>query len=258
ARDSSPAQNETAWSTTESATTDVQADIDDVADSDIPVSGTVSGSYTDTQTSNDVNESITETESTGNPTNRYSYLEHKWTINVTGGDTVTFYLEAHHTANAETDDFIFAYSTDDSTYTDMLTVTNTTDANTYQSYGMPNDVSGPVYIRAMDTDQSQGNRTLDTIYVDHMYIKSTFVQAEYTITATADPNGTIDPNGAIVVNEGNDLTFTATPNGGYDVDTWYLDGNSVQTGGTTYMLNNVQADHTVNVTFILQQYTLTT
>ncbi|MCK4299624.1 MAG: hypothetical protein KAX80_08820, partial [Planctomycetes bacterium] len=232
--------------------------VDDVANSDIPVSGTVSGSYTDTQTSNDGYESITEEESGGKPENRYSYLEHKWTINVIGGDTVTFYVEAHHTANTENDDFVFAYSTDDSTYTDMLTVTNTTDANTYQSYGMPNDINGPVYIRVMDTDQSQGNRTLDTIYVDHMYIKSTFAQPKYTITATAAPNGSIDPNGVIVKNAGEDQLFTASPNGGYTVDTWYVDGNSVQVGGTTYTLTNIQANHTVYVTFTesVVQYSL--
>jgi len=145
---------------------------DDVADSDIPVKGTVSGSYTDTHTSNNVYESIQEIESTGNPANRYSYLEHKWTISVTGGTTVTFYVEAYHTANTENDDFVFAYSTDDSSYTDMLTVTKTSDDNAYQSYVLPSSTSGTVYIRVTDTDRTAGNKTLDTIYVDHMYIRS--------------------------------------------------------------------------------------
>lgn len=151
--------------------------VDDVADSDIPVSSrtrkrTISGSYIDTQTSNDGYESITERESRGKPANRYSYLEHKWTINVTGGDTVTFFVEAYHTANTENDDFVLAYSTDDSIYTDIVTVTKIADDNTYQSYALPSAISGIVYIRVVDTDQTAGNRTLDTIYVDHMYITS--------------------------------------------------------------------------------------
>ena len=146
--------------------------IDDTADSDIAVSGTVSGSYVDTRASDNVYESIEEIESVGGPTTRYSYLEHKWTINVTGNDIVTFNVEAYHTANAEGDDFVFAYSTDDSNYTDMLTVTKTVDDDACQSYEMPNDISGMVYIRVRDADRTAGNRTLDTIYIDHMYIRS--------------------------------------------------------------------------------------
>ncbi|TLM98310.1 hypothetical protein FDZ71_17285, partial [bacterium] len=157
--------------------------IDDVADSDIAVSGTVSGSYINTRTSNDVYEAITEIESGGNPASRYSYLEHKWTIGVTGHDTVTFYVQAHHTANTEGDDFVFAYSTDNSSYTDMVTVTKTSDDDTYQSYAMPSDTNGTVYIRVKDTDRTAGRRTLDTIYVDHMYIRSEAVWSK------ADFNG---------------------------------------------------------------------
>ena len=146
--------------------------IDNVADSDIAVSGTVSGSYIDTRSGNNVYEAIREIESLGSPATRYSYLEHKWTIDVTGHDTVTFYIQAHHTANVEGDDFIFAYSMDDSNYIDMLTIAKTSDDDTYQNYEMPNDISGTVYIRVRDTDRTAGNRVLDTIYIDHMFIRS--------------------------------------------------------------------------------------
>jgi hypothetical protein len=146
--------------------------MDDVADSDTAVAGTVSGSYIDTQTSNDSNEAIEEIESGGSPPSRYSYLEHKWRIDVTGNEKVTFHLQAHHTANGEGDDFVFACSTDDVNYTDIVTVTKTTDDDTYQSYELPNDVNGFVYIRVKDTDRTAGNRTLDTIYIDHMYVRS--------------------------------------------------------------------------------------
>jgi len=174
ARDNSINHNETAASTAESATTEAQPPAQDYADSDIPVAGTVSGSYTDTQASDDVYESITEVESGGKPSSRYSYLEHKWTINVTGGTSVTFYVEAYHTSNSEGDDFVVAYSTTgvDGTYTDMVTVTKTADDDTAQSYGLPSSTSGQVHIRVKDTDQSQGNRNLDTIYIDQMYIQS--------------------------------------------------------------------------------------
>jgi len=145
---------------------------DDLANSDIPVSGKVTGNYTDTHSSDNVYESIEETETLGKPSNRYSYLEHKWTIDVTGGDPVTFYLEAHHSSNTENDDFLFSYSFDDVNYTDMLTVTKTSDDDSYQNYELPVGTSGIVYIRVIDTDHSAGNRTKDIIFVDHMYIHS--------------------------------------------------------------------------------------
>jgi hypothetical protein len=141
---------------------------DAVADSDIPVKGTVGGSYVDTQNSDGIDETITETKSGGKPSNRYSLLEHKWTINVIGGETVTFYVEAYKNSEA-TEDFVFAYSADDSSYTEMVTVTETYE--TVQSYVLPASTAGTVYIRVKDTDRTAGNMSFDTISIDHMYIK---------------------------------------------------------------------------------------
>ncbi len=177
---------------------------EDVANSDIPVKGTVGGSYVDTQKSDDVYERITERQSGGKPDNRYSYLEHKWTINVTGGNVVTFYVEAYHTSNSEGDDFVFAYSTDDSTYTNMLTVTKTSDDNTCQTYGLPGALSGTLYIRVTDSDQTQGNRTLDKIYVDHMYIRSEVSSNPPGQASDPDP-----PDVAMDVSINADLNWTA-------------------------------------------------
>lgn len=144
----------------------------DYANQDIDVAGTRSGSYQDTYSSNDVYESITEVASKGNPAKRRSQLEHKWTIDVTAGETVTFNVEAHHSANAENDDFTFAYSTDDAAYTDMLTVTKTSDNNTVQTYTFTGPISGTVYIRVTDMDRTPGNSELTTVYIDWMYTQS--------------------------------------------------------------------------------------
>jgi len=148
--------------------------IDEVAYGDIPVKGTVTGTYTGTQNSNNLYESITEVLSSGGPTTKYSYLEHKWTIDVTGGVGVTFNVEAYHTANSEGDDFVFAYSTDNVTYTNMVTVTKTSDDNTAQSYSLPNGINGIVYVRVQDTNRTKGRSVLDTVYIDDMYITSDY------------------------------------------------------------------------------------
>jgi hypothetical protein len=91
-----------------------------------------------------------------------------------------------------------------------------------------------------------------TVTVDANYTAiAHFVIDEHFITASADANGAIDPNGLIIKYGGEDQLFTATASSGYIVDTWYLDGNDVQSSGVTYLLSNIQADHTVYVTFRL-------
>jgi hypothetical protein len=151
--------------------------VDNTAATDIPVSGTVTGNYTHTHTSDNIYESIQEDAiTTGKPDGRKSYLEHKWTIDVGSANwaDVAFYVEAHHTQNNENDDFMFAYSTDDITYHDMLTVTKTSDDNTYQTFELPPTTGGTVYIRVQDTDRTPGSTLTDTIYIDYMFIRTLY------------------------------------------------------------------------------------
>jgi len=77
----------------------------------------------------------------------------------------------------------------------------------------------------------------------------------HTLTASAGVNGSISPSGSISVNDGDDQGFTATPDAGWAIDRWTLDGVLAQTGGTVYQLTNVKADHVVAVAF--GQVTLT-
>ncbi|PXA04648.1 hypothetical protein DDZ13_05605 [Coraliomargarita sinensis] len=152
----------------------IATSVADYAYAETLIAGTVSGTIPDTFSSDNVYEVITETESNGKPTDRTSYLEHKWEFDVLGGDTVSFQIEAHHSANGEGDDFTFAYSTTgvDGVYTDMLTVTKTADDDTPQSFTLPAGTSGIVHVRVLDTDTSAGNRNLDSLFVDEMYILS--------------------------------------------------------------------------------------
>ncbi|MHC4529734.1 MAG: hypothetical protein ACYS29_17825 [Planctomycetota bacterium] len=231
--------------------------VDDVADSDIAVAGTVTDSYLDTQSSDDVSESIQERESGGKPVNRHSYLEHKWSIDVTGGSTVTFYVEAYHTANAENDDFTFAYSTTgvDGTYTNMLTVTKTADDDVSQSFELPSDTSGVVHIRVTDTDQSQGNRTLDTIYIDQMFIRSQIGPPPPGVTITESNNSTdVDEEGptsdtyTVVLRTlpTDTVTITVDP----DVETEVNSNGAGNPIDLTFLTTNWDTPQTVTVTAI--------
>jgi serine protease len=197
--------------------------VKDYANQDIPVAGTVSGTFNDTRASDDVYESILERKSGGRPP-RYSYLEHKWTINVTGGTSVTFFVEAHQTASPDGDNFDFAYSTNDVSYTGLVTVTSTSDQ--VYSATMPSSLSGTVYIRVTDTDRTPGNEIYDEIFIDEMYIESN------TIPDPIPPEVTVtSPNGGESWQAGQvyAITWIATDNVGVtscDIDYTYDGGTN--------------------------------
>ena len=135
-------------------------------------SGTVTGSYTNTLADDGVAESISELETGGRPSKRYSYLEHVWVIPVQSGNSVALFINAWQSDTVDNDNFIFAYSTDGgATYVDVLTINNVTDKGVV-SVSLPPNTQGSVLIRVLDTDRSHGNRSLDTVFVDELYIST--------------------------------------------------------------------------------------
>jgi len=74
------------------------------------------------------------------------------------------------------------------------------------------------------------------------------VTPTYTISASADAHGAISPAGQKAVTEGSGQTYTITPDQGYQVSNVLVDGVSLGSV-TTYAFENVQADHTISVTF---------
>ena len=146
------------------------SEVRDYASSEQTTTGTVTGSYLDTYSSDNVREALAEIVYTGHPRKRYSYLEHEWTFNVTGGTAVTFYLEAYRLSNTDGDDFLFEYSTDGATYLSLATVASATEQ--VYSVSMPASTSGTVYVRVTDTNRVWDALSIDTVYVDEMYFAS--------------------------------------------------------------------------------------
>ena len=70
----------------------------------------------------------------------------------------------------------------------------------------------------------------------------------YTITASSGNDGNISPSGAVSVAQGDDQTFTMTADTGYQVDDVLVDGTSVGVV-SAYTFSNVDAHHTISVTF---------
>ena len=98
--------------------------------------------------------------------------------------------------------------------------------------------------------------TLANITANHT-VNVTFSVATFTITPSAGVNGTINPNTAQTADYGTNMTFTASPGTGYTIDTWSVDGTGAQTGGTTFTLANITANHTLSVTFAALSFTIT-
>ena len=75
------------------------------------------------------------------------------------------------------------------------------------------------------------------------------VKEQYTITASAGANGKISPSGSVKVMEGNDSTFTFTPNKGYQISQVTVDGKAVTVKNNKYTFEDVNANHKISVTF---------
>lgn len=113
--------------------------------------------------------------------------------------------------------------------------------------GLKGDVlGGPILC-----DQSNPNQCYQPSQANSLAIRLTQAPPvqQYTVTSSSGSNGAVSQGGTQTVNSGTSLTFTATPDPGYGVNQWLVDANLVQSGGSTYQLTNITANHTVSVTF---------
>ncbi len=146
--------------------------IEQIATMEAAVAGTVSNGFEATQANDSVLQTITEETSGGRPSRRYSFLEHKWMVEVESGTAMTLFANVWATASAAGDTFVFSYSTDDENYTDMFTVAGDFDDDSYYTYPLPENFSGTLYIRVKDTLRSPGSYDRETLSVDHLFIRT--------------------------------------------------------------------------------------
>jgi len=96
--------------------------------------------------------------------NRKTRLEQQWVFNVTGGDLgVQFHARVGHDSVAES--FLFQYDSG-SGWLPLIAIADT--AMTDYSVSLPTNISGLVTVRALDTDQSRGENTVDHLLVDQI------------------------------------------------------------------------------------------
>ena len=133
------------------------------------------------------------------------------------------------------------------------TVLNLLNSNFYgyqEEFG--GDASNPTaYVHAMQftdfvTSDYDLSKDANAVLVPNAAV-ATYTQ--YTITANAGTGGSISPAGATSVYKGNDQSFTITPDSGYKIADVKVDGKSVAITRNTYTFKNVNANHTITVTF---------
>lgn len=159
-----------AYSNVASATTDpVPASIDDVAIADLPVNGSISGTYAATHGAGGAVQTITETSSGGPKRSRQQSYEHGWTFDVFGGaGGVVAFIDAWVSGSEGAN---FHYSTDGgATRTLMFTVDNNA-SNGGQSFALQAGTSGAVRIYVTDATQTNGEG-VDSVTVDQIVITS--------------------------------------------------------------------------------------
>lgn len=160
--DNSPYSNET------SATTDIMpTNITALASGEIFAFGTINGTYINTWQLDNSTQTLTERESGGKPANRYSHLQHTWTFSTAPG-LMTFIVNAATSNSLDNDNFVFSYSFDGNEFTDMLTLSSG-DSGQF-SYAFSPSTSSQLWIRVEDTNRSPGNKSLDELVIDHMYV----------------------------------------------------------------------------------------
>jgi hypothetical protein len=71
----------------------------------------------------------------------------------------------------------------------------------------------------------------------------------FVVSASSSLGGTVAPFGTLLTYGGQSRSFVALPDTNYVVHAWFVDGFLAQRGGTTFVLNNVTADHDVLATF---------
>ncbi len=162
-----------AWSNIATATTPGPA-VDYVATSDESVTGTAAGGLTATHTANGVSQSVTEINA-GRGRKQASQLEHRWVIGgVPTSGSKTLFVLARQSASADGDQFSFEYGTANKrgkvSWTTALTISNTAFGNPV-SVALPNTLSGDVLLRVVDTNRSNGATSLDTVSVDHLFVR---------------------------------------------------------------------------------------
>ena len=122
-----------------------------------------------------MHESVTEEISSGgSPSTRYSRLEHHWSVSVAPGGLVQFHVEGYRTTGTDGDTFAFEYSTDGGSSWLPIALADLplADDGIDLQADLPPSLSGASWIRVVDTNRDPGAQSLDTVWIDELFVRS--------------------------------------------------------------------------------------
>jgi hypothetical protein len=133
----------------------------------------VSGTIADTQSSDDSVQAIEEETTSGKPDSRFTLLEHRWTLSLPAGVAAALHVEGFRTAAGDGDAFAFEFSTDGgASWTPVsLGALPTSDDGIDRSGALSPTPTGTVEIRVVDTARSAGGVAVDTVSIDHLFVR---------------------------------------------------------------------------------------
>ena len=99
------------------------------------------------------------------------------------------------------------------------------------------------------TAGSTTTRTRSQRRPEHHVLGEVRPPTQWTITASVTGKGTISPTGAKAVSEGDDVTYTFTPDAGNKLSDVLVDGQSVGIP-SSYTFDDVTANHTIQAKFV--------
>ncbi len=169
---------------------------------------------------------------------------------VTSSTSVTVTVTLNTSKSAEENVYV-RYTTDNWTSSTLATVSFIGATGTATIPAQTGGTSVKYYVFSTTLSNPTSNFDLVTISHDnnsglsYSYIVSS---PTYTITTSAGINGTIDPPGSVIIADGDDTTFTITPDPGYYIDSLIVDDISVDTA-SSYTFLNVIMNHSIRAVF---------
>ena len=141
--------------------------IDSVTSADIFIAGTILRSHTATHVRDGTSQEITERESGGKKNSRYSYAQHSWQVSVPAGNS-TVSVNGYRGPSNDGETFRLSYSLDVHSGTVGTLAGGSSTVNSAPFEHGP----GTLTITLEDTDQALGNRSLDTAYIDQIFVRT--------------------------------------------------------------------------------------
>ena len=193
------------------------------------------------------------------------------TTTVTVNDSVAFdytfsAIDNNHTIVANFDIYRYevATSVNDATM-GTITATDSVDCGSAFDYEVIPEVGYHIASVEVDgvaetiADSSTFSSSITDIHADHSIV-ATFEINHYLIDVTAGANGTI-VSGDTVLEHGQDVTFTITPDDCYYISELIVDGEDqaslIVPEGMTYTFANISEAHTIEANFEIYTYDMT-